>query len=358
MSIGTSPNDVGFVILLLLGCLLVPVILIAIGGLIARILGFKSGTFQLVFMLVILVGAVVGGSLYLDTAGRAINGLVIEKEERVRLRKEGDWRQEFQAGVVYRQDGERPETTYLAEGDSSTSLNLGAAQFDTLRKGAPVALKVLPIWRSLTLVRLANTSTREWIPWNWLAIGLGVIALIWLAFKIGRSRVGCLVIFVLGASVAIGLLTSVIYREWRAMEDLSAKPLRAEATIREVTRITRIDPLPCRGGCRNNWDTEFDVPQQYDIVQLAFTPQGGRDEVLAVDAADAGLADLAPERTIAVAYAAANPRAAQIIGATHAHHWRNMVAFVEISLGFLLAIGLFLLLVGWLGTRFKRAKTP
>ncbi len=357
MSIGTSPNDVGFVILLLLGCLLVPAVLLIIGRLIAWSLGLKSGAFQLVFMLVILIGAIVGGSLYLDTAGRAINGLVIKKEERVRLRQQGDWRQEFHASVVYRQDGGRPETTYLAEGDSSTSLDLGAAQFDTLRDGESVALKVLPVWRSLTLVRLANTSTREWIPWRWLAIGVGVVTLIWLAFKLGRSRIGCLLVFVIGASAAVGLPTFVIYHEWRAMEDLSAKPLRAEATVREVTRITQIEPLPCRGRCRRSWDTEFDVPQQYDIVQMAFTPQGGRDEVLAVDAADTGMVDLAPERTITIAYAADNPRAAQIIGATHSHHWRNMIAFGEILMGPLLAIGLFLALLGWLSTRFKRAKT-
>jgi hypothetical protein len=100
-----------------------------------------------------------------------------------------------------------------------------------------------------------------------------------------------------------------------------------------------------------------DVPQQYDIVQMPFTPQGGRDALLAVDAADAGLADLAPGRTVAIAYAAADPRAAQIIGATHAHHWRNMVAFGEISLGGRLLIGLLLAL--WAGPRtlFKRAKT-
>lgn len=358
MSIGTSPNDVGYVILLLLGGLLVPAIVIGIGGLIARILGFKSGAFQLAFMLVILIGAIVGGSLYLDTTGRAINGLVIKKDERVRLRTEGDWTQELQAGVAYRQDGGRPETTYLAKGDSSTSLKLNTAQFDTLREGDSVALKVLPVWRSLTLVRLANTSTREWIPWRWLAIGVGVIVLGWLAFKIGRSRVGCLIVFVLGSIIVVGLPTFVIYSQWRAMEDLSAKPLRAEATVREVTRITHIDPLSCRGNCSDSLDSDFDVPQQYDIVQMTFTPQGGRDEVLAVDAADAGLPDLAPERTIAIAYAAADPRAAQIIGATHAHHWRNMVAFGENSLGELLVIGLFLVLIGWLGTRFRRKRTP
>ncbi len=98
------------------------------------------------------------------------------------------------------------------------------------------------------------------------------------------------------------------------------------------------------------------MPQQYDIVQMAFTPQRGRDAVLAVDAADAGLEDLAPGRTIASAYAAA-PCAAQIIGATHAHHWRNRVAFGKISLGGLLAIGLFLALWAGLRTLFKRMKT-
>ncbi|MEO7911534.1 MAG: hypothetical protein ABIV47_17965, partial [Roseiflexaceae bacterium] len=168
---------------------------------------------------------------------------------------------------------------------------------------------------------------------------------------------GCLVVFVIGSIVVIGLPTVVIYREWRAMEDLSAKPLRAEATVREITRITQIEPLACRGSCRDSWDTKFDVPQQYDIVQMAFTPPGARDEVLAIDAVDAGLADLGPERTITIAYAADDPHTAQIIGATHAHHWRNMVAFGKNSLSTLLIIGLFLALLGWLSMRFKRTKT-
>ena len=137
MSFGTSPNDVGILILLLLGAVLVPVVLIAIGGLIGRVVGLRSGVFPLVFMLVVLGGALIGGSLYLDTSGLSIDGLVLKKDEQVRLRQEGDWRQEFLASVAYRQDGAPPEATYVAAGDSVVSLKLGPAQFDQLHAGAP-----------------------------------------------------------------------------------------------------------------------------------------------------------------------------------------------------------------------------
>lgn len=361
MSFGVSPNDIGFLIIGMLAALLIPAVLYNIARLLGWMVGLRWSTFPLLFMLASIVGLVIGGSLYLDAAGHPIDGLVKSKEARIELRREGDWRFSFQAAVVYRQDGGLPETTNFVADDSSVSLNLGAAQYDALREGAPVALKVLPLWRSITLMRLANTSTREWIPWGWLAIGLGAVGLGWLGYRLGRSRAGCLVVLVAVALTAVGLPTLVIYREWRAMEDLSAKPLRAQATVRKVTHVTEIDPLPCRNGCgRRSWDTEFDVPQQYDIVQMAFTPQGARDEVLAVDAADAGTANLAPEQTVAVAYAPADPRAVQILGATHSHHWRNMVAFAEISLGTLLLLALLVIFAEGLGRLFKRTrlKTP
>jgi hypothetical protein len=352
MSIGFSPEDFGYVFLLSFGFLLVPIVLLLIGKLIGRIIGVRSGMFQLIFVLVIVGGVVVAGSLYLDRAGRLINGRVTTKDERVRLRDQGDWQQDFQAGVAYRQDGGQPDPSYLAEGDSTTSLKLGPAQFDQLREDSPVALKVLPVWRSLTLVRLANTSTREWIPWRWIAIVLGVIALGWLAFKLGRSRIGCLVVLLIGAVAVVGVPTLLVYREWRASEDLAAKPLRAQADVREVTQITRINPLACRNRCGD--ESEFDVQQQYNIVQMAFTPQGGRDVVLAVDAVDLGSVAINREGTLPIAYAADNPRAAQIIGATHTHHWKNMIGFVGVSLIGLLVIGVVLMLLGGLGRLFRR----
>jgi len=352
MSIGFSPDDFGYVFLLSFGFLLVPFALLLIGRLLGRILGVRSGAFQLLFMLLIVGGAIIVGSLYLDQVGRLINGRVTTKDERVRLRAQGDWQHDFQAGVAYRQDGEPPDASYLAAGDSSVSLKLGPAQFDELRKDAPVALKVLPVWRSLTLVRLANMSTREWIPWSWLAIGLGVIVLGWLAFRLRRSRVGCLLVLLIGAIMVVGVPTLLVYREWRAIEDLAARPLRAEAAVREVTRVTRIDPLPCRRRCRNRG--EFDVPQQYDIVQMVFTPQDGRDVVVAVDAVDAGSVAINREDTLPIAYAAADPRAAQIIGATHTHHWRNLIGFVSVQLGLLVALVLLLLLLGAIGRLFSR----
>jgi hypothetical protein len=352
MSIGFAPDDFGYVFLLSFAGLLVPIGLLLIGKLIGRIFGVRSGAFQLIFMLVIVGGVIIGGSLYLDQTGRLLNGRVTTKDERVRLQEEGNWQHDFQAGVAYRQDGAPPNPTYLAEGDSSVSLKLGPAQFDQLRKDSAVALKVLPVWRTLTLVRLANTSTREWIPWSWLVIGLGAIVLGWLAFRLRRSQIGCLVVVLLGAIVALGVPTLLVYREWRAAEDLAAKPLRAEATVREVTHITRIDPLPCRRRCGNR--TEFDVPQQYDIVQMAFTPQGGRDVVIAVDAVDAGSVAINREGALPIAYAAADPRAAQIMGATHTHHWKNLTGFVGVQLGLLVALVLLLLLLGALGRFFGR----
>jgi hypothetical protein len=356
MSFGVSPDDIGFLIIGMLAALLIPAVLYNVGRLLGWATRLRWSAFPLLFMLAAIVGLVIGGSLYLDAAGHTIDGLVKTKQERVELRREGDWRHRLQAAVAYRQDGALPKANDFASADSTVSLNLGPSQYDALREGEPVALKVLPLWRSITLVRLASTGTREWIPWGWLAIGLGALALGWLGYQIGRSRAGCLVVLAAVALAAVGLPALVVYREWRAMEDLSAKPLRAQAIVRTVTRVTEIDPLPCRSGCRRSMNTKFDVPQQYDIVQMAFTPQGARDEVLAVDAADVGSANVAPEQPVAIAYAPADPRAAQIVGATHSHHWKNMVAFAEISLGTLLLLALLVVFASGAGRLFRRAR--
>lgn len=364
MNIGFSINDAGLVVVVLLSMLLVPFALAMVSGLLARLLRL-NGDFALVFTVVGTIGLLVGSSFWLDQAGHAVQGLTITKTEQVSIRREGDWRTTLQAGLLYHQDGsavDAPAFTmssgdigYLpSAADSSVRLTLPPAQYDTLHKGAPVALRVLPIWGSVSLVRLEMVRTRDWVRWDWLAIGVGALVLGWLVFRLGRTKIGCLLVLALATIGGIGVPGVVVYRQWQAMEDLSAKPLRAEATAQDVQLITQIDPLPCGGDCSGTWDTEFDVPQQYDIVQMQFVPQGAGDQVLAVDAVDTGAGVYLPGQAVSIAYAAANPRAAQIIGGTHSHHWKNMIGFVLISLAGLLLLGLLAFAWDWLTSRFNR----
>ncbi len=125
--------------------------------------------------------------------------------------------------------------------------------------------------------------------------------------------------------------SALSYRRWQASEDLDSKPLRATAQVAQVTRITQVDPFPCRpgGGSRcGRRNTLYDVAQPYDIVELRFVPDGAAGEVIAIDAVDAGSSDATPGSSVEIAYAAGQARAPQILGTTHTHHWRNTLGFV------------------------------
>ncbi|MBC8162673.1 MAG: DUF3592 domain-containing protein [Roseiflexaceae bacterium] len=362
MSLGSSAEDFGLAILVLLVALFASVLLFGISVLLGRMVGDRSGGVALVLASVTIVGLLVGGSLYLDSAGRTVDGLVETKDEQVELRRQGDWRHDLIIQVRYRLDGNAPSLAQATSDDGAASLRLAEPVFDQLRAAEPVALKVLPLYRSLTLVRLANTNTRDYIPWTIVAIVVGILVFGWLAFRIGRSTTGCLTILLVALVAGIGVPSAVIYQQWQASENLATKPLRAEARVSEVTRVTKIDPFPCSPGGRSNCSrtsTEFDVPQQYDIVRMVFVPQGGRDEIVAIDAADVGSAQVEVGSNLQIAYAPGNPRAAQIIGATHTHHWRNLLGFAGGIIG-IMGVGLALLVaVFGLLRRAKRAtRTP
>lgn len=360
MSIGASVNDLAVLFVASFVAIVLFVLLIGIGRVVGAIIGMKSGLFPVLFMLVAFVGIFYGGSLYMDAAGMPASGRVLKKSETVRIRQEGDWRQDFSATVRYRLDGAEPgnEETPYDPGEINAALKLDAAQFDTLREQQLTPIRIVPLWQTISVVRLASISTRDLIPLPWLFGGAAVVAFGALAWALRNHTLGCGFVVVVGALAVVAIPAAIIYQQWLAMENLAAKPLRATATVTSVERITRIDPLPCRSGrCRRRIDTDFDVPQQYDIVQFMFTPQGREDSVLGVDAADAGTFTGSKGSSVEVAYAPNTPRSAQLIGATHNHHWRNMLAFLGLQIGTLAAIGVFLLVVVLVGNRVRRKRS-
>ena len=306
--------------------------------------------------LLLLAGAFFGGSLYIDSAGLAANGLVIAKSETVAIRRQGDWRRDFSATVRYRADGGAPSSDALSlnEQEATSTLRLTAAQFDALHEQQAVAVRIVPIWRSISIVRLASISTRNLVPLPWLLGGLGVLLFVALAWAARASALGCGLLGLAAAVAAVAVPALIIYQQWQATENLAAKPLRAQATVIAVQRITRIDPLPCRRDCGRRISTRFDVPQQYDIVQFNFTPAGASDVVLGVDAADAGTFGGGKGATVDVAYAADAPRDAQILGAGHSHHWKNMLAFAGMYIGLLVGVVLLFALLGRVSRGLRR----
>jgi hypothetical protein len=353
MNIGSNVNDLGLMILLLIPGLLGPMLLLGVCVLLARVMRFPP-IVGVLFPIVVLLGALLGASLYLDNAGQTITGQVQQKQESVRIREQGDWRHRLSVTVRYRHDGSTLAGDQITpDTDSSTGLGLPAIFFDQLRENEPVALRIVPLWRSLTLVRLANTSTYDFVPWNLLAIGGAVIGFGVLVWLFGRTTKGCLLFVVLGFMAFAGGIGLNVYQQWQTLENLAAKPLRATVTVDTVQRITQVDLLDCEKNCSQRSNTEIDALQPYDIITMRFTPEGGRAAVIAVGSADAGSINVQPGDTVTIAYAADNVRAAQIIGATHEHYWKNILGYgLWLALGLILA----LVLVGMVGQVAKKRK--
>jgi hypothetical protein len=328
MGLGGSPNDFGFMIILLLGGMFVLAVLFGLSGLVARIIGrltgISAGWPATLLGLGLAISLVLAGWLYMDVLALSTTGVVTGKDESIDVEPDGGWRHQFQLQLQYPFEGQA----------SVVGLSVGEERYDSLRLGEAADLRVVPLWHSVSIVRLADLHTGRLVAWAapWLLLGGLVLAGFWLITRV-KSRLGCALlagpIIVVAAAVPVFLT----YRAWQAAEDLGRRPERAEATVVSVRRITNIDYLPCESGdCGSAEDTSFDVPQQFDIVQLRYRPEGLAEVVLAVDTADADPADAGPfaaaeGRAVTIAYDPARPRDVQILGAEHSHHWRNAVHF-------------------------------
>lgn len=344
MNFGSSVEDLGFLIIFSLAMLFILPLMLGISGLVLRLLGLKSSGWRIGLVILFFGGLIIGGSVYLDAAGQTITGVVVEKKELIKLRIQGDWQYQFDASARYRLDGQLPAADLFAQmDDSNVGLRLTEAQFDELVTNTPVALKVLPLWRSLTLVRLANSSTREWLPWGWMAGAVVIAAVAWLAYKLAQTGTAALII--ISGMVITGLFTYPavsVYRTWQERDSLATRPLRAQGTVLEKTLITRIDPFPCYEDCSNEWETEFDVPQQYEIIKISYVPEGRVEAVTAVASADLDSVRLEKGGSVQIAYDPNAPRAVRIIDASVSHIWRNAVGFVrEMGLTLIILVAFF-----------------
>jgi hypothetical protein len=365
MNLGSSAADLGLMVLLLFPALLAPALLIGIGVLLARILHLP-GIVALLFAIGSVGILLIAGSLLLDQRGQTIPALVERRSELVDLRPQGDWRHELSVQVRYRLDGGAPVADQPVFDESATTLTLPPAHFDRLSEGGETTVRVLPLFRSLALVRLGDLSTLDTFPWLWIGLAPVLLLLLWFAGRLMSSRIGALLVIIVVVGGAITIPSLLAYRQWQASEDLASRPLRTTAQLRSVTRITQVDPFPCTPGSGSRCgrrNTKFDVAQPYDIVQLSYVPEGAGGQVIAVDAIDAPSGDilnLAPGASIEIAYAPDAPRSAQILGTTHTHYWRNALGFVMLTgaLALLLALGLWWIIQRTGRTRQQRSVNP
>lgn len=344
MSFGSTPDTLLYEAITVLVALPACLLLLVVGNLLRRLSGVQSPILWLLVTALPLVAGIVGTSLYLDNAGVVASAQVLKKTESIDYRKEGDWRHHYQVQVQYTMpDGTTPAATF------STT----AAVFDALHEGGQTAVRTVSINGWFNLVRLADQSTWTWIPWRWVAIGLAALLLLWLGWQYLQNKIGCALLLLVALVIFV---TPFVFKlmAWRNSQDLSLTPLRTTGVITAVERVTEIDPLPGDSGDGDEWETEIEAVQPYDIVVIRYTPVGHEEPVLGVDAIDVGSQVITPTMPIDLAYAATDPRAVRIIQGTHSHHWKNPVEWLKQQA---LAGLLILALLGglhWMGRWWQR----
>ena len=337
MNIGLAADDLLYALLAVpVGMVLVG-LLFGVSSLLRRLLRLKSDGYTLLFFILGLVGLVYGGSLLLDGAGQMARGALSKKTETVQLRRQGDWSHQFNLTVGY--------SAPPAE-RANVQLRVTPQQFDALSEGQAVDLRVLPIYRSLALVRLASTSSRDLIPAAWLLYGVGAAVAFVLFRLLAKTTLGIWLVVLAVLAAAITIPVWLTYTDWQAQSDSAGRTLRATATVRDVTRVTRLDYFPCSGSCSSRGDTAFDAVLPFDIVQMEFTPPGATGPVVAVASADDGtLPRLEAGQPIEVRYAAADPRAPLLPGTHQDHVWKNAGYFVLTDVAAIVVVLIVLLLV-------------
>jgi hypothetical protein len=266
-------------------------------------------------------------SLSLDVAGHVVQARVASTEEKISHRLSGPsipgaWSRSFWATVSF----DAPDGPQMAP------LWIDETTYDALQPGAPIVVRYFP-WLPM-IARPADQSTRAFVPWRWLAVGIVVLGAV-LALRPILRRVPA-------APRAAGILATVVIvvvcwvfpTPWETPLDPPILTATAEVLgVREETRSFTSGDVT----------GSVPAPQPWHIVELSFVPEGREKAVIAVDSVDVGsVAGLQVGARLPVSYNARNPRDARLAGA---RTWRRkewgelgawIVTAVMVTAGFVL----------------------
>ena len=265
-------------------------------------------------------------SLYLDLAGHVVQARVASTEEKISYQSSGRipgaWSRSFWATVTFD----------AAEGPRTATLWLDETTYDALQPASPIVVRYLP-WLPI-IARPADQSTRAFVPWRWLAVGVFMLGAVLALRPVLRRVPGGLRALGVFAAVAIVVVWWVFPTPWET--PLDPPILTANADVRSLREETR-------SFISGRTTGSVPAPQPWNVVELRFVPEGREKAVIAVDSVDVGsVAGLQVGARLAVAYNARNPRDARLAGA---RTWRRkewgelselMVFGVIIIAGFLL----------------------
>ena len=299
-----------------------------IEGFLARLFGGRPLQ-AVVFILVVVAAIVLGGDWLLTRFGRTVPAEVTGKQDAVDVARDGSWTRAMSIEARYTPRGLRtPAPVYIPT---------GAAVYDLVQKGQTIPIRCVPL--APTFCLLKYDSLREWglrtleeaLDRGQALFVLGLpIVIFWLGIAewtpdrpvrrwISRA---CF------AGWALALLVSVARPERSASGGARREVAARIRDVHSVSEYGLLTPL-----------IRIPLAHPYAVVQLALTPAGRRDTVVAVDEVDAATAKgIATGAAFRVSYPEADPRAAALIGARREFRDGNVPRNVSLTLGLLLLL--------------------
>ena len=296
---------------------------------IGRALGLIVGFFFWGLILLV-VAALVLGSLWLDRAGVEQPALVVAKYEQISF-THADWTRTLEIGLQ-REDGPMAEVRRAMKRQRDghpdqvgvERVRVTAAEYDGLRVGQTVQVRVQPPgffkeWRIFSQVRLAGHTTYSilsaiyesaWPVPQFLLSLIPAALLGWLASRTSKW---------LWTASALCCLVAVAYwvTPWsdrRPAGDLA----RADGKVVALRLVEEI------GETAESSGVSALVP--HVIVGVEFTPVGGQGPVVAVDRVDAASVDLKEGSRVRVEYQRDDPRRALLLDVERRWWWMNLVS--------------------------------
>ena len=257
----------------------------------------------------LLIGVLVGGSLYLDSAGTVHQVKVTDKREIITygtsFYRTAQWRREFHVQVEQPPGTETPGVPYL-------TINPDAASFDAMQIGQPVKVRMLAFGDLFRFARLADRST-----------------------------------FSLITDLVAELFPPEPRGPWR----------EATATVVQVSKFTESRSR----GRRQRGSGPTPLPWPYELVRLSYTPPGRTQPVEVMDNIEiASKPDLAEHQTVRITWAEDNPRVGRIVGARPARPWANRLYVFGENLALIAALMAFIVILAvfWRKRKRRRVTLP
>lgn len=251
---------------------------------------------------VLLIGGLLAGSFFLDTAGTVHEVKVTDKREEIkygtRFYRTQQWQRHFYLQV------EQPPGTETP-GLSTLTLYPDAATFDAVQVGQTVKIRLLQLGELFRFARLADRST----------------------FSIFTD----------------------LYAEFFPPEPRGPWH-EATATVLQVSKFTEH-----RSRRRRSNIGPTPLPWPYQVVRMSYTPPGRTQPLEVMDNIEiASRPDLAEHSTVQITWAEDNPRVAHIAGTRPGRPWANRFYVFGETLALIAALLLIVLVAAFLWRRRKQ----